>query len=310
MPFLEPVLALCTDRSKLAKENPLLAGPDVWMPYVIAETDDLFSVSFDYFINWKTLQLDRDFWLKCPINLGKIPNLEELGDNEITNLLRRHERFKSLVKFSGANQAGASAVIFDDAQPWSQDSSTIIIASWPKDPISGRGLTINRCNVPQLKEIIKFKSGGPISIGDKKLFYGTSRLECHLSKTDALWPGDADLLICDRSSMRPIAIIEYKKHTESSKKTFKDQCIGNYYPYPDGRKYDRLELLAKQISRNPPIKFFTLYYSTIQSELDVKLEEVVGTYGNLKSGSHYTFNISPQHPEDGYKNVLTKIRMA
>jgi hypothetical protein len=308
MNFIEPTLALCSNRSVLAKENPVLPGPNLCISNSLLSEQDLCGISFDYFIDWSTNKLDRDLWLKCPAAGIGPSDLLNLKDEDIADVLREHIKFRDLVRFSEQNSCGATAVIFDDSQDWSQDSSTLIIAHWPKDPVSSRGLDVTRPHISRIKEIIRSKSGGPISIGDKGLIYGTSRLECYLSRTDALWPGDADLLLCDRLSMKPIALIEYKKHTESSKKTFQEQCISNYYPYPDGRKYDRLALLAEQIAHDSPIKIFTLYYSTIASELDVKLEEIVGMHGKLKAGSQYTFGISPADPKNGYRNVIAEIK--
>lgn len=307
MSFIDPVLAMCADRTRLAKENPRVAGPDVWLPVVISKTDDLCGVSFDYFINWKNNQLDREFWLKCPIDAGQIPGWMSLDDKEISNLLRQHEKFKSLVKFSGLNQAGAAAVMFDDSQDWKSDTSELILARWPKTVDAGKGLAISRLNRSNIEDVIRQKSGGPIQIGRKGLIYGTSRLECFLSTTDALWPGDADLLICEKKSMRPVALIEYKKHTESSAIKFQDQRVSNYYPNPDRRKYDRLALLSEQIGSGFRIQFFTLYYSTLASELDVKLEEIVGASGSLKSGREFRFELSPDDPEVGYRRVVEEI---
>lgn len=307
IPFIEPVLALCSDRTRPAKQNPLLAGPDVWLPHVISQTDDLCAISFDYFINWETNILDRELWLKCLIDTQKIPNWADLSDTEVSNILRENHRFIYLVKFARCNQASATAFIFDDSQDWGDDRSILIRAHWPRDISSGYGLEISRLRRPELEEQIRKKSGGPIKIGSKGLIYSTSRLECFLSTTDALWPGDADLLICNKKSMNPIAIIEYKKHTDRSSIKFSDQMLSNYYPKPDGRKYDRLALLSEQLAADYRIKLFTLYYSTLSDVLDVKLEEISGVSGELSAGKVNIFGISPDSPEIGYRDVLNTI---
>ncbi len=308
MPFLPTVLAQCADRKRLAKENPRLAGPDTWLPTVISKCVDLCCVHFDYFINWQSGQLDRDFWLKCPIDAGQLPGWRNLDDAGASRILRGHSEFRALVKFAGLNQASATAILFDDSQDWKSESSEVLLAHWPKDADTAKGLKLSRLTRPQIEDVIRRKSGGPIAIGSKGLIYGTSCLECFLSRTDALWPGDADLLLCEKASMRPIAIIEYKKHTESSKLEFSDQRISNYYPRPDGRKYDRLALLAEQIVPESRISLFTIYYSTIESELQVKLEEVTGESGRLKSGREFSFDISPDDPEGGYEQVIAAVR--
>lgn len=267
MNFIEPVLALCSNREVLAKENPFLPGPQSIISNHLLSDQNLFGVSFDYFIDWTTNQLNRDFWLKCPIENISPDEWLKLSDDHITNCLRGHQKFRDLIDFSSANSCSATAIVFYDHQKWSSETSTLICAHWPKDPNSRKGLDISRLCLRQIEEMIKVRSGGSIAIGRKGLVYGTSSLECHLSRTDALWPGDADLLLCDKSNMKPIALIEYKKHTDNSTKKFQEQRLSNYYPRPDGRKYDRLALLSEQISPGRPIKMFTLYYSTLESEL-------------------------------------------
>lgn len=307
MPFIKPILALCSDRTRLAKENPKISGPDFWMPIVAAKTENLCTVSFDYFINWQNLRLDRDFWLKCPINTSIIPNWKDLAENEISTLLRQHEPFRTLVSFSDANNASASAIIFDDTQNWGSSDSKIIVAHWPKDEITGKGLAVSIIHLENIKDTIRSKSGGPIEIGQKGLIYGTSRLECFLSTTNSLWPGDADLVICEKFSMRPLALIEFKKHTEKSSIKFQDQRLSNYYPTPDRRKYDRLSLLSEQINPASKVKLFTVYYSTNPLELQIKIEEIVGTSGALKSGREAQVSIQPSDQEAGYRSVLENI---
>lgn len=307
MPFIEPILALCSDRTKLAKENPRLAGPNVWLPFVISQIDDLCAISFDYFINWQNTRLDRELWLKLPIDSRKIPSWANLNEEEIRNILRVNPRFIDLVKFARLNHASVSAFIFDDSQNWSSGESILIRAHWPKDVNNGYGLEISRLTRLELEELIRKKSGGPIKIGSKGLIYGTSRLECFLSATDALWPGDADLLICKKQSMSPIAIIEYKKHTERSSISFPNQQLSNYYPTPDGRKYDRLAILSEQLAAGSRIKLFTLYYSTLASVLDVKLEEILGESGSLSTGQVNIFSISLDNPKRDYIEVLNTI---
>ncbi|SNT03249.1 hypothetical protein SAMN06265795_11258 [Noviherbaspirillum humi] len=308
MNFLEPVLARCTDRTVLAKENPVLPSPQSILSNDFLSEQNLIGVSFDYFIDWTSNQLNKDFWLKCPFESTITGDLSHLSDDDITHGLRGHQKFMELVAFSSANACSASAIVFDDCHCWNdEETSSIIIARWPKDPQKKKGLEISRLRLSQVKELIKFRSGGPFPIGKKGLQYGTSCLECHLSKTDALWPGDVDLLLCGKSSMKPIAIIELKKHTESSKKNFRQQKLSNYYPGEDGPKYDRLALLSQQISPGRKIKIFTLYYSTLRSELSVRLEEIVGTFGSLIGQQQTSFNITVRDPVSGYRKVIEEI---
>lgn len=283
-PFLEPVLALCSDRSTLAKENPILPGPDSWFSANNIAHLGITGVSFDFFIDWRQPnRLDRELWLKRSINPAAIPDWNSLSESEILTILRADEKFNHLVHFAGKNSCAASAIIFDDRQDWSDPSAGLIYARWPRDAYTGKGLDIEKITKTRLEEMIRAKSGGPIKIGSKGLIYGTSRLECALSHTTALWPGDADMILCYQSSMQPIALLEFKKHTQSAKILFAQQRLSNYYPHPDQRKYDRLALLADQLKSGTQVPLFNLYYSTNPTELNILVEQVSGITNNLVS---------------------------
>lgn len=128
----------------------------------------------------------------------------------------------------------------------------------------------------ELAAAITLKSGGPMRIGDKGLVYSTSALEAHLSKTSSPWPGDADLVVFDAVDHTPRCVIELKKHTERSRLPLDQQRVENYAGPggPDRRKYDRLSLLAEQVSAGGPLPLFTLYYSTLCGQDDLRLERV------------------------------------
>lgn len=306
MAFLEPVLASCANRSQIAKEHPLLGSPQAWLSNAFLLQFNLVGVSFDYFIDWSTGALDRELWLKCPLNARIIRDWYTASDASICDLLRGHSRFRDLVNFAANSNCTAAAIIFDDDQNWNSDVAPVLLARWPADNRSGFGLEIKRSTLGEVKNLIRKKSGGPISIGSKGLIYGTSRLECHLSRTDALWPGDADLLICDRSSKRPVVLLEFKKHTDRARIGFQDQRLSNYYPNPDRRKYDRLMLLAKQIAPNG-VRVFNIYYSTVESDASLKLEEVVVDANSLVGVNEAFINLQAEDLLEGYVDLVHRI---
>lgn len=305
--FLEPVLALCSDRSILAMDNPRMPRPDVWFSDNYIAQFGLTGISFDFFINWISGGLDREVWLKRPINPAAIHDWGLLQDQDIIRALRNDNKFRRLVNFAGKNFCTASAIIFDDLQDWSHESAGLIYAHWPKDASSGQGLRIRRITRAEIEETIRAKSGGAITIGNKGLFYGTSRLECAMSKTNALWPGDADLVLCDNQSLEPIAILEFKKHTQNSKLYFANQCLSNYYPRPDGRKYDRLALLSHQLVPGKQIPVFALYYSTDPTELSVLVEQVKGMAGSLQGAEITRIAIDPTKLAQGLGALVSFI---
>lgn len=293
--FIEPILALCADRSRLAQENPVIGGPDNWLTDNVLNQFGVTGVGFDFFINWNTTGLDRNIWIKRPINTELVKNIDSMPDEQIAEILRTDSRFTNLVRFSGANNLTTSAIIFDDGQNWCAESASAVHAFWPRNATLQQGLVIDRIRRSDIEALIREKSGGPVKIGSKGLIYGTSRLECALSTTDALWPGDADLVVCEKNGFKPLAILEFKKHTAKSTLTFDQQCLGNYYPYPDGRKYDRLALLSEQLSQHQRVPFLVVYYSVLPNEFSVVVEPVLGFCKHLTGGTKVRIQLDPSN---------------
>ncbi|HEY9268553.1 MAG TPA: hypothetical protein VIO39_03745 [Methylotenera sp.] len=300
--FTDPILAKCKNRSELAKENPILGGPDIWFNGNLLEKIGIKSVGFDFFIDWSNNILDRNLWLKR-LTLANI-DVHSLSDNEIINSLKE-DKFLDLVLFSRANKFTASAIIYNDNQNWS-DQSHLIHVFWPKDATNNKGLRVDKIYLKDIKQLIKAKSGGPVKMGTKGLTYGTSRLECSLCHSDALWPGDADLILLNNNYL-PIAVLEFKKHTASSGIPFNEQRLGNYYPSPDGRKYDRLKHLSDQINGDVSIPLFLIYYSTISTEHRVIVEQVIGNVGALQAIGSVFFTIDENDINGSFEKVIQYI---
>ena len=98
--------------------------------------------------------------------------------------------------------------MFHDDLDWSNDRNELLIVSlFFKE--GHYSFSPQKYSLSEFKELIKSHSGGPVSIGSKGLIYGTSRLECSLSKTDSLYPGDADLLLLNEDN-KAVCILEFK----------------------------------------------------------------------------------------------------
>ena len=151
--------------------------------------------------------------------------------------------------------------------------------------VSGGGdrkLTITRSTMSGLKNAIRKHSGGPIRIGKKGLTYGTSAIECLLSLTDAVYPGDADAVVVDGNG-HVRYVIEFKKHTLTA--PLGEHLADRYYPVPDGRKYRRLHALASALegSGHGAVSLVIFYYSTrcplirlqLVGALDMRSMEIV-----------------------------------
>jgi hypothetical protein len=184
---------------------------------------------------------------------------------------------ETLGEFGASNNLSVQFILFDDTEEWASGDPSLVVA---EVGAQGRVSKSQVVSLSQVREVIRVLSGGPVEIGSKGLIYGTSRLECYLSRTDSLWPGDADAVVLDQNC-DPLTILEFKKHTRYGNGEVEDQRLSNYYPSPDGRKYDRLSILRSEMEKSPPI--VVVYYPTQAEESQVKLELVTGEFGSLQA---------------------------
>jgi len=211
-----------------------------------------------------------------------------------------------LGRFATGYDMQVQFIVFHDELDWANDRSELIIVSLSFKE-GHYSFSPQKYSLSEFKELIKSHSGGPVSIGSKGLIYGTSRLECSLSKTDSLYPGDADLLLLNEDN-KAVCILEFKKHTLSS--PISEQCFTNYYPRPDGRKYKRLALLRDYLASksNSRILFFVLYYPTqTYIEQQWKLEIIEGNAFSLRATDSFTFELPADKSDNEYKKVIEKI---
>lgn len=259
-------LARCDDRNCLPRKNPLGNIEDFLNDDTLQDYN-LGTISFDFFVNWKNKEIEPRMWIKIISDLE--PSL--LDDHHLINhdIPDLYPQINNWVIFAHKNKFWLEVLVFQDIN-WSDSSKEKILHYRLK--YEGSNETFARYQsklrtIDEFKEIIRNLSGGDISIGSKGLTYGTSTLECHLSTTNSLYPGDADLVLYDSISYMPTAIIEYKKHNLSS--DISNETLSNYYPSRDKRKYDRLNLLRKRLNT----KLIVLYYPT-DSRTAYKLEEI------------------------------------
>ena len=177
--------------------------------------------------------------------------------------LGKESDFVQLVRFGKPQGFAVSAIIFDDNGDFRSefDAWIFTVYSAPKS------VSCQRLTLGELMGLIRKHSGGPVRVGRKGLIYGTSRLECLLSKTDAAWPGDVDALLVDSASnFDAKAIFEFKKCTNRARVAFCDERLENYYPYPDKRKYDRLAYLGERMSTGSTLPINIVFYSNQAEE--------------------------------------------
>lgn len=277
--YIPPVLASCNDRSVISPEHPTIQGPETWRDILAALDHNLLAVTFDFFVDWSNPQLPvaDEFWFKFPMETDF--DFVEIDHETLKEVLRGCRQFTDLVNFVKVVNRTAKAVMFKATGKFTDSSQVIIFNFNGVD----RSTSFEVITVGELKSRIRKLSGGAISIGNKGLGFANTLLECHLSKTDALWPGDVDLLVCDRQEGKPSALIEFKKHTRNNtRNTFEEQCLELYYPRPDGRKYNRLAALARSFGMEVPI--FIVFYCNYEGQNDILIQQVTFSGVDLIGG--------------------------
>lgn len=307
--FLSPYLAGCADRTLMPKIHPKSGGPEHWFSDASLAHHHYFGLSFDFFVNWSLnpCEITPVVWIK--VILSPEFNYADVADN-LTEVMTSHfgESYLTLLdSFKNQNSFTVQFIVFRDDADWTNESSELLIATFTGR--SDKEFIFDSEMVPinAFKEIIQKHSGGPIEIGSKKLIYGTSKLECYLSKTDSLYPGDVDLIVFNER-FEPIALLEYKKHNLQN--SISEQNLSNYYPNPDARKYNRLAILRDHLGKiHPNLPIFNVYYPTNPDFSEGRLELLKGTVGNLETslGSDFLLPKSLTHEEfDGILNKLQK----
>ncbi|MER2510159.1 MAG: hypothetical protein ABTQ27_15585 [Amaricoccus sp.] len=270
MPLLNvPRLARSDDRTRFVLEPERIAEM-VDVATRRAPVSGMVAASFDFFVDWERRQLEGYAWVKRALPAGcKLPT----SRRELEAAVAGDPAIRRCCRLAHGQGNGVTVAIFDDARDWSRSTGRdILMVNLPPDgPMRMTPVTL-----AQLQAAIQLKSGGPMRIGSKGLVLSTTALEAHLSKTSAPWPGDADLVVFGAHDREPRCVIELKKHTEKSRLPFDAQRVENYAGPggPDQRKYDRLSLLAEQVSVGAPLPLYTLYYSTERTQEDLRLERV------------------------------------
>lgn len=296
--YIPPVLAKCDDRGVFSPENPIIGGPDDWISELRRISNEHISVSFDFFADWssKPVCVVDEFWFKFPVKC--ISDFSLLEDDVLRDVLRKSTDFVALAKLCKAIGVEARAILFD-AQTKYCDETPIVIFSY--NGADGSSL-FEIINIRTLKKKIRTLSGGPITIGAKGLIFGTTRLECHLSKTDALWPGDVDLLVFSKNKMKVEGIFEFKKHTRRARASFGDQDFSLYYPRPDARKYNRLAALADFFPYVVPL--YLVFYCNYKETTDIIVQQICHDTNGLRVSK--TFRIDGlQNAKSVAKHILS-----
>lgn len=302
-------LARCDNRSIVARDHPVLGGPVNWAPPGTSIMNRLAWLSFDFFVDWGSAEtpVGNHLWLKIPVRRPFFDEICGIEGEKIRELLLNESEFVQLVRFGKQQGFAISAIIFDDNGDFqSEFNAWIFTVQSASKSFSCRKLTLG-----ELMSLIRKHSGGPVRVGSKGLIYGTSRLECFLSKTDAAWPGDVDALLVDSTmNFEAKAIFEFKKCTNRARVDFCNERLGNYYPYPDKRKYDRLAYLGERMSAGGALPIHIVFYSNQAEErrLIFEIAEISDRSRQLRVVYRKVYDVAPHNYQDVRELMLDHLK--
>lgn len=303
---MNPYLAKCGDRLTMPKSNPVSGSPEDWFSNNVLELNKLRGISFDFFINWAAVpSLTPILWIKKVVKpeFSYSQVIDVLSDTLIAEF--GDEYLYCLKEFALAYKLRVQFILFRDDYNWADSNSNILMVDYVIDAERTFQFTALLIPIEEFKSTIRDYSGGKVNIGSKGLTYGTSNLECYLSGTDSLYPGDVDLIIFNQSST-PICIFEFKKHTLHSPISL--QKLSNYYPNPDGRKYNRLAILQQYL--NTPdfqLPLVVVYYPTNESETYGRMELLQGHPSNLSTKAACNFRLPASKTLTDFSSVFSVI---
>ena len=306
-------LAKCADRSQMPKAHPSGITPDSWFANEVLIPNGLFGISFDFFVNWSSVpvSITPTIWIKRLVNDGH-------SYHDVTNDLDRVmnaefgvKYLNRLTDFAIGHQLHLQFLLFKDQANWAKEDSTVLMITVCKDEHDQLHFSHTEVTIVEFKKIIQRNSGGPVQMGTKGLIYGTSCLECLLSHTDSLYPGDVDLLLLDENNI-PKAVVEFKKHTLLT--SIDDEQLSKYYPRPDARKYERLAILRDYLcvinAHKMKLPILVVYHPTQPESSVGRLELIEGEPGKLKALAASNFKLPADHSSAQILPVVYKTMKA
>lgn len=273
----KPVLAKCADRTQLAKTHPVAGQPESWLNENLMSSLNLVSLSFDFFINWTKLKVARELWIKRVVDARYEPWPNE-GAEELLAAIKSidaERTVSTLSSFCKSYDFECHYMLFKESSNWSRDQFNIVDVE-----ITSPELSVGLCNISSISTRIKTLRGGSVPIGPGGLIYGTSSLECFLSRTPDFWPGDVDSILVDYNKPSSIHLIcEFKKHTLGE--SINLQTLSKYRER-DKLKYQSIGLLRDFLSIGKSIPIIVVYYPTQTHITEIKIERINGPYDNLR----------------------------
>jgi hypothetical protein len=274
----------------------------------ILDEFQLNGISFSFFIRWNDEKddgpLDNEIWIKRelkingdqPINLYDPQFLDKVMDtidvekaNDLMSVFKKNRLICYYLLIKG----------FSPDIKLKPEDNIAIKMKFLKNSLSVNDIyTFN-----SFKEILIEKSGG-LFINKKPLYSYETELEHYLSeeKAGALFPGDCDMLLYDKSG-EVFCILEYKKCTDAGTIKMEEQSFTKYLSM-DKSKYKRLNILRKYFSleQGGILPLINIIYPTTNENI-IKIEEITE---ELEVAQSYVLEIK-EDPEENQRNIIKTI---
>lgn len=264
----KPILALTADRRRRAQTNDYCGDPEEWFDSQYFSERGLYSASFDFFVNWDSETICDEVWIKRISDSDNIHNETQAELMELIADCDGRDKANQLYRFFAYHQMIEKYMLFRDVPEtdWENGDERVVELDLSKY----RQAAVSSYDVNEIQNKIRDLRKRPAPIGSAGLIYSTSSLEGYLSRQPYFWPGDADTVLYNVNN-EVEAVIEFKKHTASSRIPFQNQKISNYLSR-DILKYKSLALLRDRFDTD----LYILYYP-IPADIDyVIIEKIDG----------------------------------
>lgn len=289
----KPVLALTSDRNRMAQMNDYCGNPEDWFDSQPFRDKNLYATSFDFFVDWEANKVCNEVWIK---RISDSDTIHQQGEAELLELIADcdgREKSNRLYLFMVYQHMIEKYMLFRDVpeERWENGEEKVVELNMSRY----RNGSVTQLDVNEIQQMICQLRKRPAPIGNAGLIYSTSSLESYLSRQPYFWPGDADTVLFDENN-EVVAIIEFKKHTANSRIPFAEQKITNYLNR-DVLKYKSLALLRDKFQTD----LYVLYYPIPQDIDYVIVEKLDGTVDELYASQRYELVLPDYRRNDGIR---------
>ena len=299
--FSKPVLARCNDRNVRARKHPK-GEPEDWLADTYLEPHGLVGLTFDFFVNWNEGSIPNELWIKRIVHDSFTPWPITRWRDTIPSEIYRcdgEEKVKQLCRFADRHNFTCHYLLFKESYYWGNYQEPIVEVKFKSNSTVER---VRKHNLLNLMNRIKRIRGGPFRT-KKTLNYGRTSLDCYLyNHTDAMLPGDADLVLVD-ANFSPRVIIEFKKDTIGA--PISSETLSKYYRM-DPYKYNSFAYFRDHFTDDPnTLPTIVLYYSVkALVNQKVKLERIEGAPRQLISTNSELVPFPNASDEESCKKLI------